>query len=163
MYPQLDPAALLPPQTESFQSFSKLSRRSTEFREYVSRRRCWLSVSAIILLLVMCFGIVFAAHHYYVSFGGQGFLKARDQYATSEFDAPKVYLPLRKVATFGEDSSWSRSPMEVPYYACGDQQASCEAYNQPVSPPIFHPRPKMEAENTRISAAPSKWPAIQTL
>lgn len=122
------------------QSSSKSSRISSEIREYVSRRRYWLSVGAVLLVLVICLGIVFAAHHYYISFGGQGFLKARVQYETSQLDvvdAAKVHLPFRKVA--GTDkynsSGWARrSPMEVPYYACGDQQASCEAYNQPVRP-----------------------------
>jgi hypothetical protein len=92
----------------------------------------------VVLLLVMCLGIVFAAHHYYVTFGGQGFLKTREQHATSQVEVvnpPMVYLPLRQVTTSDKDGSsgWSRrSPMEVPYYACGDQQASCEAYGQPV-------------------------------
>jgi hypothetical protein len=112
---------------QSFQSPTK------SFRQYASRRRAWLCAAAVILLLLMCAGIVVAAHHYYVMFGGQGYLKIRSDEATSEVDAPRVYLPSRKVATFSEDGGWNkRSPMEVPYYACGDQQNSCEAYNQPV-------------------------------
>ena len=133
MYPQPDPVSPLPPQAEPFQSSPKSSHTPSEFRDYVSRRRCWLTIGAVLLLLVMCLGIVFAAHHYYIEFGGQGFLRTRDQYATLDFDAPKLFLPLRKVAKLGQDGRWSRSLMEVPYYACGDQQSSCEAYNQPVS------------------------------
>jgi hypothetical protein len=127
MYPQPDPVAPLP-QTEPFPSPFK-----NPIREYTSRRRYCLSISAIIVLLVMGTGIVFAAHHYYVSFGGQGFLRAKDSYAISEPNAPKAYLPLRKVAAFSADGPRRRrSPMEVPYYACGDQQSSCEASGQPV-------------------------------
>lgn len=124
---------LSPPSPESppYQSFQSPSK---SFREYASRRRAWLCGAAVVLLLLMCVGIVVAAHHYYVAFGGQGYLKARDTDATWEVDAPKVYLPLRKAARFSEDGRRiRRSPMEVPYYACGDQQSSCEAYNQPVS------------------------------
>jgi hypothetical protein len=133
MYTQPDPVSPPPPQADRSQSSSKSSRTPSELPEYVPRRRWWLIAGAVLLLLVMCIGIVFAAHHYYIEFGGQGFLKDRDLFASSDLDAPKVFLPLRKVATFGDDDRWSRrSPMEVPYYSCGDQQSSCEAYNQPV-------------------------------
>ena len=131
-------------QVGSHRSSSKSSRISSDLREYASRHRCWLGIGAVLLLLVMCLGIVFAAHHYYISFGGQGFLKVRYEDTTSQVevvDAPNVYLPLRKVATFyeyGSSGGSRRSPMEVPYYACGDQQASCEVYNQPVSSPNLH-------------------------
>ena len=133
------------PPTDFSRSASKHSHISSELREYVSRRRYWLAAGAVILLLVMCLGIVYVAHHYYVTFGGQGFLKARKQDAASRAetaDAPVVYLPLRRVATFNMDSGFgwsSRSPMEVPYYACGDQETSCEAYGQPVRPLNLHP------------------------
>jgi hypothetical protein len=87
----------------------------------------------------MGIGIVVTAHHYYVSFGGQGYLMARTNSAALVNETAKVYIPLRKIASFGGDGIWSRiSPMEVPYYACGDQENSCEAYNQPASSPYLH-------------------------
>ena len=39
-----------------------------------------------------------------------------------------LYQPLRNV----ESRIWSRGK-NVPYYTCGDQQQSCEQYDQPVS------------------------------
>ena len=120
-----------PPQTEP--SESKTSSQSS-FRDFVSCPRRWLCAIAVVLILIMGVGIVVAAHHYYVDFGGQGYLKSRKVEAIWENEAAKVYLPLRKIATFGDcGRQIRRSPVEVPYYACGDQQSSCEAYNQPVS------------------------------
>lgn len=124
------------PETPPYQSFQSPTK---PFLQYASRRRAWLCAAAVMLLLLMCVGIVVVAHHYFVEFGGQGYLKVRDYCPTLDLDALKVYLPMRKVAIFSEDGRGNRrSPMGVPYYACGDQQSSCEAYNQPVS--SFCPR-----------------------
>lgn len=74
-----------------------------------------------------------SSYSYYHEDGGQGWLELR-----AEFKSP-VHLPLRKVDVCKDDDSifgWSRRATEgVPFYACGDQQSSCEAYNQPVSAP----------------------------
>jgi hypothetical protein len=109
----------------------------------------------------MCLGIVFAAHHYYVAFGGQGFLKLRDQDATyraGPFNAPDTYLPLRKIATLAQDVDMEErrryvGPLEVPYYACGDQQSSCEAYGQSVRSVNLHQDQTPELTMLRISVA----------
>ncbi|KAL3425819.1 hypothetical protein PVAG01_02610 [Phlyctema vagabunda] len=49
-----------------------------------------------------------------------------------------MFLPSRKLEILqeiGVSSSWliwwKRTPRSVPFYTCGDQQKSCEAYNQP--------------------------------
>lgn len=104
-------------------------------RDHGSRRRAWLCLGAILLLLLMCATIIITAHVYFHEFGGQGWLKIKEGGATLTVETPMVYLPLRKIATVS-DIAGRRSPMEVPYYACGDQQQSCEAYNQPVSTPV---------------------------
>jgi hypothetical protein len=130
-------------QTTYSRSPSKTSNsRISKTGQHTSRRRCWLGFGAILVLSIMCLGVVFVAHHYYRTFG---------------VASPRLYLPLRKIEVGKEDisldSGWARrSPMEVPFYACGDQQNSCEAYNQPVSLHNLHA--KIEAlTRVRTSAA----------
>ena len=146
MHPQRDPLPHPhPPQSVSFES--KVSSKRS-FREYVPRCRRWLCAIAILLALVMCLGIILVAHHYYVSFGGQGYLKFRNLEAALRHDGRQTYLPMRKVhVASGEDvGSTRRSAMEVQYYACGDQQSSCEAYNRPVSHCCLHISEVIEAD-----------------
>jgi hypothetical protein len=90
----------------------------------------------------MAVGIVFVAHKAYMDLGGQGFLKMRRSLLSPvEEDVPNVYLPLRKVESCPNEESLlaygvgyiKRSPEYVPFYTCGDQQHSCEAFGQPVS------------------------------
>ena len=128
----------LPP-TDSFPSSSSSDRRSRA-REYVQRRRCWLSALAVLLVAVMVVGIIFAAHKYYHDLGGQGFLKTRRGLQMGS--ASNVYLPLRKVEIRDDDNESflvygagfiRRSGQNVPFYVCGDQQHNCEAFGQPVS------------------------------
>ena len=119
-------------------SRSPSATSSSIIRKYVSKRRYCLAALACIMVVVMAIGIVFAAHHYYHAFGGEGFLRRRDQikkWATLE--EPKLHLPLRKVEiasvyAVARFQAMKRTPMEVPFYICGDQQNSCEEFNQPV-------------------------------
>jgi hypothetical protein len=101
--------------------------------------RFFLSIFAVLMIIVMAIGIVFVAQRAYHDLGGQGFLTSREESDNSNsVPAPDIYLPLRMVENdlkelhlrlgFGK-----RSPGDVPFYACGDQQQSCGAYNQPVS------------------------------
>jgi hypothetical protein len=86
------------------------------------------------IVLIMALGLLFVAHQYYIEFGGQGWLKGREERRKqNEIYANHLFLPLRKQEVWTAGSG-RRSPQnDVPYYACGDQQNSCQTYNQPVS------------------------------
>lgn len=125
----------LPPAT----SLPSLSSEEHHMRwnRYSRHRRYWLSALAVLFVAVMVIGIVFVAHKYYHDMGGQGFLKTRRVGSPAD-----VCLPLRKTEIrdgHGESISASsagysrRSGEDVPFFACGDQQNSCEAFGQPVS------------------------------
>lgn len=125
----------LPPAT----SLPSLSSEEHHMRwnRYSRHRRYWLSALAVLFVAVMVIGIVFVAHKYYHDMGGQGFLKTRRVGGPAD-----VCLPLRKTEIrdgHGESISASsagysrRSGEDVPFFACGDQQNSCEAFGQPVS------------------------------
>lgn len=116
--------------------FRSCSGRSN-FRGF-SKRRILLFLLAIIVLALMVIGIVFAAHRYYIQFGGQGWLKKRTlKMGVPEPILPHLYLPMRQVESIAEVAvSWGlaeRTPGNVPFYTCGDQQESCEEFSQPVS------------------------------
>jgi hypothetical protein len=122
--------------------FSRSSSRShtSSFRENVSRYRYLLYFLVGVALLLMALGVLFVAHRYYEDFGGQGWLKVRDESQDqAQLFADNVFLPLKKplkkVEVWNADSApWRRSPQnDVPYYECGDQENSCEIYSQPVS------------------------------
>jgi hypothetical protein len=85
----------------------------------------------------MAVGVLFVAHKYYQDFGGQGWLKVRDEFQEQdERDVVNLFLPSRKEEIWdaGIAQGKRRSPQnEVPFYECGDQQNSCEAFSQPVS------------------------------
>jgi hypothetical protein len=101
---------------------------------HVSQVRILLLLLAAVTTVVIITGIVFVAHQDYISFGGQGFLKAgsEDQFSAIR-DLPELYLPIRAIETFNDQSGLTkRSPGNVPFYTCGDQQQSCELYGQPV-------------------------------
>lgn len=110
--------------------------QTSGFRRYVSKRRWWLGIGALFLFLGMIVGIIFAAHKYYVSFGGQGFLKNRSSHTEPTAEVPIFFLPIGQVelrhGRVLDLEISERSPKNVPYYTCGDQQHSCEAHNQPV-------------------------------
>jgi hypothetical protein len=86
------------------------------------------------IVLIMTLGLLFVAHQYYIGFGGQGWLKSREELQKqNEVYQNHLFLPLRKQEVWNAGSE-RRSPQnDVPYYACGDQQNSCQTYNQPVS------------------------------
>lgn len=118
-------------------SRSYMRRRATSLNESFLSRRYILLGSAIVVILLMCTGVIFAAHSYYHQWGGQGFLRARDQ--DLQEITPNVFLPMKKIGVYEDGSLLSYLPpfkrdpqMDIPYYACGDQQNSCEAFQQPV-------------------------------
>lgn len=121
----------LPKQTTSSQASS--SSRLSDFKNYVSRRRCCLGSLCVLVIAGMIIGIMFAAHKAYHDFGGQGWLKARTQ-NHDVADNTQLYLPMRPIQIFKKRSFWERTMRgDVPYYTCGDQQNSCESFGQPVS------------------------------
>ncbi len=128
--PEQPPQRILSP--SSFRS------RASSFGNGFSRYRWVLYFLVGMIVLIMALGLLFVAHQYYVGFGGQGWLKSREErQKQNEIYANHLFLPLRKqeVWTVG---SGRRSPQnDVPYYACGDQQNSCQTYNQPVSSDAF--------------------------
>jgi hypothetical protein len=110
--------------------------RASTFRENFSRHRYLLCVLVGLAVLLIATGVLFVAHKYYEDFGGQGWLKVRDEiWDQGEAEADNLFLPLRKLQIWESESvQWRRSPQnEVPFYECGDQQNSCETFNQPVN------------------------------
>jgi len=78
-------------------------------------------------------GILVAVHVAYQRFGGQGWLKARDLEVTMDaLEVPDVFLPMRRVPSGHVTVIGKKSLGPIPYYHCGDQMQSCEAYDQPV-------------------------------
>jgi hypothetical protein len=114
-------------------SRSSSSSRTASFRARVSRHRWLLYFFAGVVILVMAVGLLFVAHKYYMDFGGQGWLKVREESQVQrEPHADNLFLPLRKQEVWNSGLQ-ERSPQNnVAFYECGDQQNSCEAYNQPV-------------------------------
>ena len=129
MNPQSTPQ---PPQPGFTRTSS--SSRTSSFRDGFSRYRWVIYCLAGVVILVMALCLLFVAHQYYREFGGQGWLKVRDEsQEQDEFYADTLFLPLRKQEVWKVDSQ-RRSPQHnVPFYVCGDQQSSCETYEQPVS------------------------------
>lgn len=126
-----------PPETTT-PSRSTSSSRSSKVRQYVSKGRWWLGAIAIVMVIVMIIGILFASHVYYHALGGQGFLKAKRHETDSKgVSGTQLYLPVRKIETVIRDKSfWAlfgRSPKNIPFYTCGDQLNSCATFAQPVS------------------------------
>lgn len=98
--------------------------------------RGWLCYLACLLVIIMIIGIVCSAHVYYHDMGGQGWLKKRR--SQERFDQvqrfSEVCLPSRPLEPYNSMLALSpRMPAAVPWYTCGDQQNSCEAYAHPVS------------------------------
>ncbi|PMD23664.1 hypothetical protein NA56DRAFT_596098, partial [Hyaloscypha hepaticicola] len=105
---------------------------ASSFRDGFSRYRWVLYFLVGMIVLIMALSLLFIAHQYYIGFGGQGWLKGRDERQEQhEIYANHLFLPLRKQEVWTAGSQ-RRSPQnDVPYYACGDQQNSCQTYNQP--------------------------------
>ncbi|TEY65802.1 hypothetical protein BOTCAL_0136g00240 [Botryotinia calthae] len=96
--------------------------------------RGWLCYLACLLVIIMIIGIVCSAHVYYHDMGGQGWLKKRR--SQERFDQlqsfSEVCLPSRQLEPYNPMLALSpRMPAAVPWYTCGDQQNSCEAYAHP--------------------------------
>lgn len=127
-----------PLETEPSQSAS--SNRCLRSCERTLSWRGWLVYLALLMVIAIIIGIVCTAHVYYHNMGGQGWLKIK--YRTLEEPRPgiyqqQVYLPSRRLAVYEPNRLGSqmsvRAPANVPYYTCGDQQSSCEAYGHAVS------------------------------
>lgn len=102
------------------------------------RRRQFLIGVSVMVVAGMGVGLVFIAHHYYHMWGGQGFLKARHFEVDLQLSDAHTYLPLGLTAKHNmavrdfQDLHLKRFPKNVAFRPCGDQQNSCEAYDQPV-------------------------------
>lgn len=99
--------------------------------------RGWLVYLACLLVLIIIIGIVCSAHVYYHDMGGQGWLKLK-QRSQEQFEGvqstSQVCLPMRPLGPYNTVFGLSpRKAAPVPWYTCGDQQNSCEAYAHPVS------------------------------
>jgi hypothetical protein len=102
-----------------------------------------LVVLSVMIVVGTVIGIIFVAHYYFNFWGGHGFLKARKLVPGRRSDErPQSCLPLRSIwQPIGEindihgfdHSGVKRSPSTLPFYPCGDQQNSCEAYSQVVN------------------------------
>jgi hypothetical protein len=124
--------------TDSQSSYWRSSASLGERRLY----RHILVVLFIAIIVGMVIGIIFAAHYYFHTWGGRGFLKARKFVPDLRSDKrPQSCLPLRSKwrpideihGIHAHDySRVKRSPLTPPFYPCGDQQNSCEAYSQAV-------------------------------
>ncbi|ESZ91666.1 hypothetical protein SBOR_7923 [Sclerotinia borealis F-4128] len=99
--------------------------------------RGWLVYLACLLIIIIIIGIVCSAHVYYHDMGGQGWLKLKrrsqkESHQVQNFS--QVCLPSRQLGFHSPVLALSRRvPATVPWYTCGDQQNSCEAYAHPVS------------------------------
>jgi hypothetical protein len=169
-------------------------------------RRCLLISLSVALVVAMIIGIIFVAHSYYDSWGGQGFLRVRSweiddapvkedckasslqralplsSYFTDVFDAPiessSAYISTSStisesraqdsdLASDNDDLQGDELDPElktkrknVPFYICGDQSISCEAFNQPVCPfPVPLPHLTTKPNNPSTSAAQRASPA----
>ena len=107
--------------------------RASNIRYHASQYKWLIFFLAGMIIIIMAIGLLFVAHQYYLEFGGQGWLKVRDENLEQRHVfAHNLFLPLKR------QERWTttvrhRSPQnEVPFYQCGDQENSCETYNQPV-------------------------------
>ncbi|RDW62703.1 hypothetical protein BP5796_11005 [Coleophoma crateriformis] len=109
---------------------TQVNTRISTFKRHIVRNQLWLAALAVILVAGMIVGIVFAIHDHYHSFGGQGWLKARNP--KQQEDAARLYLPLQRLEVQPTGVQWSpwygwlkRSPTNPPFYTCGDQRNIC--------------------------------------
>ena len=137
MNAQMNSSIHLAPKAKGLSPQSPSGSRSTSLRHHTTNRgHSWLLLFAGLFVAGMAIGIIFTAHHYFHTLGGQGFLKTRSQEQQRvHFSTMVLHRPLRKVQQINLHKAhvwWKRSAKGVPFYACGDQQNSCEAYLQPV-------------------------------
>jgi hypothetical protein len=122
-----------PQELQAARSPSSYRSRASTFRQHASQYKWLICFLAGVIILIMAIGLLFVAHQYYHEFGGQGWLKVRDKSQEQEdVFARNLFLPLKKRKGWITDLQRRSPEDEVPFYQCGDQENSCEAYNQPV-------------------------------
>jgi hypothetical protein len=100
-------------------------------------RRFHFGLFAFALFIATGVGLTFFTHYHYHPSYSQGFPGGRivDQLAPGNRDM-RNHLPLRQIAIVmdykSKHSEIKRDPSSPPFYTCGDQQNSCEAFQQPV-------------------------------
>lgn len=115
-----------PQPQQRIRTTSSFRSHLTEVRAYISRRRAWLLCIGLVCCVITVCGILFTVHLYYVEDGGAGWIKR-----SAVIDEDRTaFLPMRKIE---RTHLTERSPGFVPYFECGDQLQSCQAFNQPVS------------------------------
>ncbi|CAG8979313.1 hypothetical protein HYALB_00002436 [Hymenoscyphus albidus] len=115
------------PQQHPVRTTSSFRVHLQEARSYIARRRAWLlGIGCFFLAITLC-GLLFTVHMYYIRDGGTGWLK-RSETSGGMDSGTMAFMPLRKTEHNG---LIERSPGIIPYYECGDQMKSCEAFNQP--------------------------------
>ncbi|KAE9375577.1 hypothetical protein N431DRAFT_454203 [Stipitochalara longipes BDJ] len=121
-----------PQAPQAARSRSSSRSRASSSRYHASQYKWLICFLAGMVILIMAIGLLFVAHQYYLEFGGQGWLKIRDESQEQKVViAHNLFLPLKKQGNWITDLQ-RRSPQdEVPFYQCGDQENSCETYNQP--------------------------------
>ena len=130
--PEYQPQTITPSHSSS-ESLSSQSNRC------VTRGRLWLWGIALLMVIIMIVGILFASHVYYHAMGGQGFLKAKryEEVENTQNNGTQLYLPMRKIETAVQGKYFwevvGRSPKNIPFYTCGDQLNGCDSFGQPVS------------------------------
>lgn len=106
------------------------------------RRLCrYVVVTLSVMIIIgMIIGLIFVTHYYFNIWGSQGYLKVRRLVPDLRSDeGPRSCLPLQSLAQPTDEihgfdySGVKRSPSIIPFYSCGDQQNSCEAFYQAVS------------------------------
>jgi len=128
MNPQDSPQAL-----QSSRSRSSSRSRAESIRYHASQYKWLICFLAGMVLIIMAIGLLFVAHQYYLEFGGQGWLKVRDENQEQEVVlADNLFLPLKNQKRWTTDLHHRSPQNDVPFYQCGDQENSCEIYNQPV-------------------------------
>jgi hypothetical protein len=106
----------------------------SDVRQYMIRRRLWLLSLGLFFCIITIAGIVYTCHVFYVDDGGRDWIKlARSVEEPKDKQFGRIFLPMRKVQIFQDDSMTGRLPWVAPNYACGGQLQSCIAFNKPVS------------------------------
>jgi hypothetical protein len=122
-----------PPQVSTqIQPSLKSSNFSIALSDIKKRRKC-LAVMGVVVTIGIIIGIVFSAHYYFHIFDGQGFLKSRHSYRNEDDSRLAVMFLLMRRRTKIDSSATT-----IPFYVCGDQENSCEAFHLPVSIILVH-------------------------
>jgi hypothetical protein len=132
-------AAIDTSQSPSSRRFSRLCKKMLSWRGL-------LICLAALLVIIIVIGLLATAHTYYHEMGGLGWLRVKRErvehtYRGQSMLESQICLPSRRVVLENGGVSpmhiIGRSPANVPYYTCGDQQNSCEAFGHPVSDVIL--------------------------